>query len=42
MHLLRGLKPTVSGELSDDEMTSEMSALYADKEDMDREMRSFE
>ena len=36
------LKTTASGEVIDDEMTSEVSALYANKEDADREMRSFE
>ena len=36
------LKTTASGEVTDDEMTSEISALYANKEDVDREMRSFE
>lgn len=36
------LKTTASGEVTDDEMTSEISALYANKGDADREMRSFE
>lgn len=36
------LKTTASGEVSDGEMTSEISALYANKEDVDREIRSFE
>lgn len=36
------LKSTASGQVSDDEMTSEISSLYANKEDVDREMRSFE
>lgn len=36
------LKTTSSGEISSEEMTSEISALYANKEDVDREMRSFE
>lgn len=40
--VIYNLKTTASGEVSDEEMTSEISALYANKEDMDREMRSFE
>ena len=37
------LKTTASGEVIDDEMTSEISALYANKEELDREIReSFE
>lgn len=33
------LRTTSSGEIADDEMTSEISSLYADKEDMDRQIR---
>ena len=40
--IIYNLKTTASGEVSADEMTSEISSLYANKEDVDREMRAFE
>ena len=40
--IIYNLKTTASGEVSDNEMTFEISALYANKEDVDKEMRAFE